>query len=140
MRGGTCYLLSASRHTSHTTCQLQQKQLADKVGPCELLLLTLRCNGPVCSSARLTSPITSVFHRQAKVTGTGEAMYDQRLFNQEGGMGHGLTSDDAYNLYDKPMFADRGTGLHRAKAATDDEEGGEAGSTFRTSQRAHGTS
>jgi hypothetical protein len=61
---------------------------------------------------------------QAKVTGTGEAMYDQRLFNQEGGMGHGLVSDDAYNLYDKPMFADRGTGLHRAKAAADDEEGG----------------
>ena len=58
-------------------------------------------------------------------------MYDQRLFNQEGGMGHdGLTSDDAYNLYDKPMFADRGTGLHRAKAAADDEEGAEAGSTL----------
>jgi hypothetical protein len=60
-------------------------------------------------------------------------MYDQRLFNQEGGMGHGLTSDDAYNLYDKPMFADRGTGLHRAKAAADDEEGGEAGSTLASS-------
>lgn len=60
---------------------------------------------------------------QAKVTGTGEAMYDQRLFNQEGGMGHGLTSDDAYNLYDKQLFADRAaTGLHRAKAA-DDEDG-----------------
>lgn len=62
---------------------------------------------------------------QAKVTGTGEAMYDQRLFNQEGGMGHGLTSDDAYNLYDKQLFADRAaTGLHRAKAAADDEDGG----------------
>ncbi len=62
-------------------------------------------------------------HPQAKVTGTGEAMYDQRLFNQEGGMGHGLATDDAYNLYDKPLFADRGTGLHRAKAAADDEDG-----------------
>jgi len=61
---------------------------------------------------------------QAKVAGGGEAMYDQRLFNQEGGMGHGLVSEDAYNLYDKPMFADRGTGQHRAKAAADDEDGG----------------
>lgn len=51
-------------------------------------------------------------------------MYDQRLFNQEGGMGHGLSTDDAYNLYDKQLFADRSsTGLHRAKAAADDEEG-----------------
>lgn len=39
-------------------------------------------------------------------------------------MGHGLVSEDAYNLYDKPMFADRGTGQHRAKAAADDEDGG----------------
>lgn len=38
-------------------------------------------------------------------------------------MGHGLVSEDAYNLYDKPMFADRGTGQHRAKAAANDEEG-----------------
>ena len=51
-------------------------------------------------------------------------MYDQRLFNQEGGMGHGLTAEDSYNLYDKPMWADRGTGLHKAKAAADDEEAG----------------
>jgi SNW domain-containing protein 1 len=51
-------------------------------------------------------------------------MYDQRLFNQDGGMGHGLSTDDAYNLYDKQLFADRSsTGLHRAKAAADDEGG-----------------
>lgn len=63
---------------------------------------------------------------QAKVAGTGEAMYDQRLFNQDGGMGHGLSTDDAYNLYDKQLFADRSsTGLHRAKAAADDEGGDE---------------
>mmetsp|Transcript_14857 Transcript_14857/g.44890 ORF Transcript_14857/g.44890 Transcript_14857/m.44890 type:complete len:605 (+) Transcript_14857:242-2056(+) len=69
---------------------------------------------------------------QAKVTGTGEAMYDQRLFNQEGGMGHGLTSDDAYNLYDKQLFADRAaTGLHRAKAADDEDAGGEEEGTRR---------
>jgi SNW domain-containing protein 1 len=42
----------------------------------------------------------------AKVTG-GEAMYDQRLFNQDTGMDTGLATDDAYNLYDKPLFADR---------------------------------
>ena len=65
---------------------------------------------------------------QAKVAGGGEAMYDQRLFNQEGGMGHGLGSEDAYNLYDKALFADRGTGLHRAKAAAADDEEDGAGS------------
>ena len=36
-------------------------------------------------------------------------MYDQRLFNQgTGGVGSGLAGeDDDYNLYDKPLFADR---------------------------------
>lgn len=41
-----------------------------------------------------------------QVTG-GEAMYDQRLFNQDTGVGAGLGAEDAYNLYDKPLFADR---------------------------------
>jgi hypothetical protein len=42
----------------------------------------------------------------AQVTG-GEAMYDQRLFNQETGTGTGFGGEDSYNLYDKPLFADR---------------------------------
>jgi len=42
----------------------------------------------------------------AKVTG-GEAMYDQRLFNQDTGLASGLGDDESYNLYDKALFADR---------------------------------
>lgn len=40
-----------------------------------------------------------------KVTG-GEAMYDQRLFNQDAGAST-LGGEDSYNIYDKPLFADR---------------------------------
>ena len=36
-----------------------------------------------------------------------EAMYDQRLFNQTAGLGSGFGHDADYNLYDKPLFADR---------------------------------
>jgi SNW domain-containing protein 1 len=46
----------------------------------------------------------------AKVAGGGEAMYDQRLFNQDvGGAGAGGVggNDEAYNIYDKPLFTDR---------------------------------
>ena len=55
----------------------------------------------------------------AKVTG-GEAMYDQRLFNQDTGLDTGLVQEDAYNLYDKPLFADR-SDLYRGRANQDDE-------------------
>ena len=35
-------------------------------------------------------------------------MYDQRLFNQTGGLGSGFNKeDDEYDLFDKPLFADR---------------------------------
>ena len=35
-------------------------------------------------------------------------MYDQRLFNQDvGGAGAGMGGEDSYNIYDKPLFADR---------------------------------
>ena len=44
--------------------------------------------------------------------GGGEVQYDQRLFNQDGAHGRGQSSlaggfgaDDAYSLYDKPLFA-----------------------------------
>lgn len=42
----------------------------------------------------------------AKVN-TGEVQYDQRLFNQEQGLGSGFAADDAYGVYDKALFADR---------------------------------
>lgn len=34
-------------------------------------------------------------------------MFDQRLFNQTSGLDSGFGHDDDYNLYDKPLFADR---------------------------------
>ncbi len=34
-------------------------------------------------------------------------MYDQRLFNQTAGLGSGFGHEEDYNLYDKPLFADR---------------------------------
>ncbi len=63
----------------------------------------------------------------------GEVMYDQRLFNQEQGMGSGLASDDTYNLYDKALFADRGTGLFRPTAAAADEDAPAGGALFEIS-------
>ena len=36
-----------------------------------------------------------------------ETMFDQRLFNQTSGLDTGFGEDDDYNLYDKPLFADR---------------------------------
>lgn len=67
----------------------------------------------------------------AKVTG-GEAMYDQRLFNQDTGMDTGLATDDAYNLYDKPLFADRSEIF---KGRGNREDGGvEGGATVETAR------
>ncbi len=60
--------------------------------------------------------------------GGGEVQYDQRLFNQDVGMGSGFGADDSYNMYDKPLFADRGSHLFKAsRAAADDEDDGGAG-------------
>lgn len=62
----------------------------------------------------------------AKVN-TGEVMYDQRLFNQDQGMSSGFGAEDSYNVFDKPLFADRSAagGLYRPKQV-DDEEAAEA--------------
>lgn len=49
-------------------------------------------------------------------------LYDQRLFNQEGGLASGLAGEDTYNVYDKPLYTDRGSNLYRPKKAADDEE------------------
>ncbi|KAL3616408.1 hypothetical protein CASFOL_039798 [Castilleja foliolosa] len=53
----------------------------------------------------------------------GEVMYDQRLFNQEKGMGSGFATDDAYNIYDKGLFNAQPTmsTLYRPKKDADDE-------------------
>ena len=58
---------------------------------------------------------------QANIKASGEAMYDQRLFNQDGGLGSGYNQEDAYNLYDKALFADRGSNLYNPKGAADGE-------------------
>ena len=34
-------------------------------------------------------------------------MFDQRLFNQSAGLSSGFGHEADYNLYDKPLFADR---------------------------------
>ena len=55
-----------------------------------------------------------------------EAQYDQRLFNQDGGgLDAGLGAEDSYNLYDKPLFADRGKSIYRPRRGGGDEGGGE---------------
>lgn len=59
---------------------------------------------------------------------TSEAQYDQRLFNQDGGgLDTGLGAEDAYNLYDKPLFADRGKSIYRPRRGGDDDNGDDAG-------------
>ncbi|KAI9105748.1 SKIP/SNW domain-containing protein [Phlyctochytrium arcticum] len=40
----------------------------------------------------------------AQPTMSKEAMFDSRLFNQAQGIGAGFGGDDAYDLYDKPLF------------------------------------
>ena len=66
--------------------------------------------------------IKKILFAQAHVGGGGEAMYDQRLFNQEGGMASGLAAEDTYNLYDKPLFADRGSNLYKARGGGVEDE------------------
>ncbi|EPS60134.1 hypothetical protein M569_14669 [Genlisea aurea] len=55
----------------------------------------------------------------------GEVMYDQRLFNQEKGMDSGFATDDAYNIYDKGLFASSTQSalstLYKPKKDVDDE-------------------
>jgi len=68
---------------------------------------------------------------QARIAGGGsEVQYDQRLFNQDQGVASGFAADDQYNLYDKPLFADKGRSLYQPRQtniAGDDEVGAGAG-------------
>ena len=65
----------------------------------------------------------------ANVAGGQEVQYDSRLFNQEQGMAQGFGGEDQYNLYDKPLFADRGTHhlFQRNKNADDEVHAGLGG-------------
>ncbi|KAJ2064097.1 mRNA splicing protein [Coemansia sp. S146] len=57
----------------------------------------------------------------AKPTAARESLYDSRLFNQPSASNAALQNEEGYNLYDKPLFAQRAQGgNYRPKA----EEGG----------------
>jgi SNW domain-containing protein 1 len=51
-------------------------------------------------------------------------MFDQRLFNQASGLDSGFGEEDDYNLYDKPLFADRTAAsiYKNVKEVNDDED------------------
>ncbi|CAM8929080.1 unnamed protein product [Rhodiola kirilowii] len=53
----------------------------------------------------------------------GEVMYDQRLFNQDKGMGSGFGSDDQYNVYDKGLFTSQSvmSTLYNPKSSKDSD-------------------
>lgn len=54
--------------------------------------------------------------------GTGELMYDQRLFNQDKGMDSGFGAEDNYTVYDKALFNREGAGgLFKVRKLTDEE-------------------
>lgn len=56
----------------------------------------------------------------------GEALFDQRLFGQDQGLGDGFGGDDgAYNTYSQPLFVDRGAAGLYAPRRGDAETTGE---------------
>jgi len=46
-------------------------------------------------------------------------MYDSRLFNQSSGLDSGFKDDEAYSVYDKPMFMHTGSSIYRPKRSGD---------------------
>ncbi|CAA7032463.1 unnamed protein product [Microthlaspi erraticum] len=67
----------------------------------------------------------------------GEVMYDQRLFNQEKGMGSGFETDDQYNVYDKGLFAAQATlsTLYRPKKDMDHETYGDGDEQLKNTRK-----
>ncbi|KAG0307906.1 mRNA splicing protein [Dissophora globulifera] len=64
----------------------------------------------------------------AKPTQSKDSMYDSRLFNQSAGLSSGFGDDEAYSVYDKPMFTHTGSSVYRPKRGGDggdDEVGNE---------------
>ena len=49
-----------------------------------------------------------------------EKLIDQRLFDREAGVGSGFHGDDAYDVYDKPLFNDKGGGIYKPTADADE--------------------
>ncbi|KAI8324224.1 hypothetical protein GQ54DRAFT_74655 [Martensiomyces pterosporus] len=67
----------------------------------------------------------------AKPAPSRESMFDARLFNQPSASNAALQNDEAYNLYDKPLFnpAARSSGNYRPRGVDEDE--GRAGEVER---------
>ncbi|KAI9205632.1 SKIP/SNW domain-containing protein [Polychytrium aggregatum] len=58
----------------------------------------------------------------AQPTMSKESMYDQRLFNQSAGLSSGFGGEDAYNIYDKPLFSGTSAqSIYRPTKVADDE-------------------
>ncbi|KAF9536784.1 mRNA splicing protein [Mortierella hygrophila] len=58
----------------------------------------------------------------AKPTQSKDSLYDARLFGQTSGLNSGFKDDEAYSVYDKPMFTHTGSSVYRPKRS-----GGEGG-------------
>ncbi|KAJ2749215.1 mRNA splicing protein [Coemansia sp. BCRC 34490] len=58
----------------------------------------------------------------AKPTGPKEGMYDSRLFNQPSASNMALQNDEAYNLYDKPLFNTAGRSSNYRPRVNAEEE------------------
>jgi SNW domain-containing protein 1 len=73
---------------------------------------------------------------QAQPTTKGEAMFDQRLFNQTAGLGTGFGDDEDYHLYDKPLFTDRtAASIYKGVKTLDTEGAAEEGDATKTRVR-----
>ncbi|XP_063933562.1 puff-specific protein Bx42-like [Zophobas morio] len=60
-----------------------------------------------------------------KTNTTGENMFDARLFNQSKGLTSGFGSEDAYSIYDKPLFNSTSTSIYKPKSVDSDMYGDE---------------
>ncbi|KAL1495285.1 hypothetical protein AB1Y20_017145 [Prymnesium parvum] len=71
------------------------------------------------------------------VPNSSETLYDQRLFNQAGGLSSGLAADDTYNIYDKALFRGAASdAIYRPTRASHDEWGDEDAAVAEVSRRA----
>ncbi|KAG0344962.1 mRNA splicing protein [Podila humilis] len=63
----------------------------------------------------------------AKPTQSKDSLYDSRLFNQSQGLDSGFKDEEAYSVYDKPMFTATGSSVYRPKRSGggDDDVGTE---------------
>lgn len=63
---------------------------------------------------------------QAVAPKGGEAMFDQRLFNQTQGISAGFASDDTYDVFEKPLFSGSSSSqVFRPKKTDEDLYGGD---------------